>query len=70
MSISAAAVSSLSSAEIGAKIDMAVARKSLDAQKAMGDAAMKLLESAKEVSQTPVSTLDLDGKGGSVDVLA
>ena len=46
-----AALSSISQAQVQTEVAFAVARKSLDAAKAQGDAALALLRSAAEVQQ-------------------
>lgn len=47
----AAAASSISQAQVQSEVAFAVARKSLDAAKAQGDAAIALLQSAADVQQ-------------------
>jgi len=63
-------ISSMSAAEVGAKIDVAVARKALDTQKAMGDAAIDLLEGAKELAQQTGPDGRVSGIGLNLDVVA
>jgi hypothetical protein len=48
----AAAISSFSQAQVQTEVAFAVARKSLDAARAQGDAAIALLQSAVEVQQS------------------
>ena len=48
---SISAMSSISQAQVHSEISYAVARKSLDAARAQGDAAIALLQSAVEVQQ-------------------
>lgn len=49
--MNAATVSSISQAQVHTEIAFAVARKSLDAVKAQGDAAISLLQSASDIQQ-------------------
>lgn len=58
----AAVATSVKQAEIGNQVAVAVARKALDAQEQEGQAAIQLLESAREVQSGP------NAFGGSVDV--
>lgn len=58
----AAVATSVKQAEIGNQVAVAVARKALDAQEQQGQAAIKLLESAREIQSGP------NAFGGSVDV--
>lgn len=47
-----AALSAISQAQVQSEVSYAVARKSLDAAKAQGDAAIALLQSVVEVQQS------------------
>lgn len=58
----AAAASSVKQAQVGTQVAVAVARKTLDAQEQQGQAAIQLLEAAKQVASGP------NAFGGSVDV--
>jgi len=52
----AAAISSMVNAQTINQVGIAVARKTLDAQEAQGDAAIKLLEGAVELQQQGAPT--------------
>lgn len=67
-----AAFSSISQAQVQSEVSYAVARKSLDAAKAQGDAALALLQSAAEVqsnAQQQATPRPL-GPGQTINVVA
>ena len=64
MDIAALAIS-IKQIETSNSISVAVARKTLDAQKQQGEAAIQLLEAAAQTGQGGVSP---DGLGAAVDV--
>ncbi len=70
-------VSGLSNSQLGYDVGIAVARKTLDTQRAQGDAALKLLEGAAELSQQSSERTTAQPvirpephKGNLVDVIA
>jgi len=63
MNIDAASLSALSQAKVEGEVQVRVARKTMDAQKEQGEAALQLLEGAKELAKQT-------GTGGSIDVNA
>ena len=64
----AAAAGQIQAAAIQQQINYAVAAKTMDSVKAQGQTALKLLESAMQVSGTSPSTERIDGKGGQLDL--
>ena len=64
------AISNLRAAEIGSQVSMAVARKSLDQQKAQGQAAIQLIESVAQTMEQAIGQAVASGKGGSLDLTA
>jgi hypothetical protein len=66
-----AAISSLAQAQTMQQVDMAVARKSLDATKAQGDAAVSLIQAAADLQQQMVRTASANPNVGvNLDVVA
>mgnify|MGYP001827524578 CR=1 FL=1 len=65
-----AAISSFSQAQVQQEVAYAVARKSLDAAKAQGDAAIALLQSAADVQQNAQQTQRPLGPGQTINVVA
>lgn len=63
---SIAAVSAFQQGQLAQQVSVAVAKKSLDAAKAQGQAAISLLQAAVEVQQKTLPTEP--GKGARVDV--
>lgn len=63
------AISSIQQATVRSQIDYAVAKKSLDAQRATGDAAIALLQSAADVAQQ-TNAQAARGAVGGVDTYA
>lgn len=61
------AATSVSNAQLGYEVGIAVAKKTLDAAKQQGAAAVSLLESAAELQKT-VGAQAVSGVGGSIDV--
>lgn len=49
----AAQASAIQQSQVQNQVDIAVAKKSLDAQKLQGDAAVQLIESAARISKSP-----------------
>ena len=73
MSIDAAAASGLAQAQLLQQVDVAVARKTLDAAEAQGEAALALLDAAAELAEQPArqaSGATQPGKGRLIDVSA
>lgn len=65
----AAAISSFSQAQVQTQVSYAVARTSLDAAKAQGDAAIALLQSAVDVQQNAQQTQRPLGPGQTISVV-
>lgn len=66
-----AGASALSQAQVANQVGMAVARKSLDAAKLQGQAAISLLQQAADMQKQMVQNVSLEpGKGVNLDVLA
>lgn len=61
----AALATSIKQIETSNSISVAVARKTLDAQRQQGDAAIQLLEAAAQTGQSGASP---DGLGAAIDV--
>ena len=73
MSIDAAAASGFTQAQLLQRVDVAVARKTLDAAEAQGEAALALLDAAADFAEQPVrkaSGVTEPGKGRLIDVSA
>ncbi|MEM7629229.1 MAG: hypothetical protein AAF995_10305 [Planctomycetota bacterium] len=74
MQITAMDVSAFQQAQVGDKVSMAVARETLDQQRAQGDAAVELIKSAGRVEQVNAATggerVADNGLGGNLDVAA
>ena len=68
MDITAASLSAISQASTASEISIRVAKKTLDATKAEGEAAVSLLESAVKFQAQERSYAT--GPGGSLDVMA
>lgn len=64
----AALATSIKQIETSNSISVAVARKTLDAQKQQGDAAIALLEAAKQTAPGSSGGASPDGVGGTIDV--
>lgn len=67
---SSAAIESVLAAKQSAtqsQVAYAIAGKALDAQRAAGDAAVALLDSASQISTSPVS--HAEGKGAKLDIV-
>ena len=65
---SIAAVSGFQQAQLASQVSTAVARKSLDAAKAQGEAAISMIQAAAEVQQHALAKVP--GKGACIDVCA
>jgi hypothetical protein len=63
MDVSAASLSALSQAQTKNKVDVAVAKKTLDAQKQTGDAVVAMIAQAADQSKS-------QGTSGRLDLLA
>ncbi len=68
-SISATDASFLSQAQLAQEVSIKVARKTLDAAKAQGDAAITLLQAAAQTQQQALANLE-PHKGQAIDVSA
>lgn len=68
-SISASDASILSQAQLAQEVSVKVARKTLDAAKAQGDAAISLLQAAAQTQQQALGKLE-PHKGQMIDVKA
>jgi hypothetical protein len=64
------AVSSIQQATVRSQIDVAVAKKAMDAQRATGDAAIALLQSAADVAKQTNAQGAARGAVGGVDTYA
>jgi len=58
-------ISSVGSVDLGSKVSMAVAKKSLDVAKSQGDAAVQMIQDAAKVSQQAQGS-----KPGGLDLTA
>ena len=57
------AATQIKQAQLGFQIDMAVAKKGLDASKAQGEAVVQLLEAAAQISKAPGLGQNFDAVG-------
>lgn len=65
------AASSLGSSMVANQVNIAVARKALDAQKAQGAAAVSMLQQAAQLQKQMVANVSVEpGKGTLIDVTA
>ncbi len=62
-------ISSVQQASLTSQIGYAVAKKSLDAQRAEGDAAIQLLKAAADVSKNQASQATARSAVGGIDTL-